>query len=191
MFELCDLPGVAARQGSESLPDEYLFRPVTPEELPACAELSGVPLAECRRRHAAGDECYAVFYGGIPVNLNWLHFGACYVCGMGLRIEALASECYVYNIFTAPRHRGHGLYKSTQRHLIALLAQRGVGRIRQLVMVGNTVPTVSLPKFGYTLSEVIRHTRLGGLKFTTVRGTASGAKSYQLSWKIPAGVFRI
>jgi GNAT superfamily N-acetyltransferase len=191
LFELSDLAAAALRQGQGDLPKGYVFRLANAEEFAACSELSGVALSECRRRGAAGDQCYAVFCGGCPVNLNWLHFGACYVYGLGLRIDAPRSDCYLYNIYTSPAHRGHGLYNCTQRQLLQLLADRGVSRIRQVVMVGNMVPTNALPKFGYVLSTVIRHTTVGGLRMTTMRDTSSGARACQFSCKAPAGIFRI
>ncbi len=191
LFELSNLGAAAHRQGKGDLPTGYVFRPVAAEELPACAELSGVALAECRRRLAAGDQCYAVFCGGCPVNLNWLHFGSCYVYGLGLRIEAPQSDCYLYNIYTSPACRGQGLYNCTQRQLLHMLADRGMSRIRQVVMVGNKVPTNALPKFGYLLSTVIRHITLGGLRVTVMHDTSSGAKAYQFSWTAPAEIFRI
>ncbi len=183
---------MAARsQAGVCLPKEYAFRQATPEELPACAELAETPLDEYRRRCQEGDQCYVTFSGGEPVNLNWLHFGPCYVYGLGLQIEARPSECYLYNVLTDPPHRGRGLYKNTQRILIETLASRGITRVRQVVAVDNTVPQLALPKLGYELTQVIRHRCIGGLKITTILDAGGAAASRRLSWRTPVGVFRI
>lgn len=191
VFELCDLAEVARSQPGVSLPEGCSFRQATPEELPACAELARTPLEEYRRRYRDGDECHAIFWGGEPVNLNWLHFGSCYVYGLGLLIQAEPSECYLYNVFTDPGHRGKGLYKTTQRMLIEWLAGRGITRVRQVVASDNAVPQLALPKLGYRLTQDILHKCIGGLKITTVRNVAAAVASRRLFWRTPKGIFRI
>jgi ribosomal protein S18 acetylase RimI-like enzyme len=191
VFELRDLAMVARSQAGVCLPMEYTFRQATPEELPACAELADTPLDEYRRRCHDGDQCYVTFCGEEPVNLNWLHFGPCYVYGLGLLIEAGPSECYLYNVLTHPRQRGKGLYKNTQRILIETLASRGIARVRQVVAVDNIVPQLALPKLGYELTQVIRHRCIGGLKITTILDAGGAVASRRLFWRTPAGVFRI
>lgn len=191
LFELCDLAEIARSQADVCMAEGYVFRHMTPEELPACAELAHVPLDEYRRRCGSGDECYATFHSGEPVNLNWLHFGPCYVYGLGLLIEAGPSECYLYNVFTAPGHRGKGLYKSTQRLLIQRLAERGIVRVRQVVAFDNSVPQLVLPRLGYRRTQDIHHKCIGGLKMTTVRDVAGRAASRRVFWRTPKGTFRI
>jgi len=191
VFELRDLAGIAQSQAGVCLPEGYSFRQATLEELPACAELAETPLDEYRRRCRGGDQCYGTFWDGEPVNLSWLHFGSCYVYGLGLLIEAQPSECYLYNVLTDPGHRGRGLYKNTQRILIEMLASRGITRVRQVVAIDNTVPQIALPKLGYELNQVIRHKCIGGLKITTILDAAGAVASRRLFWWAPVGVFRI
>jgi len=191
LFELCDLAEVARSQTDVCLAEGYVIRQTTPEELPVCAELAGAAIAEYRRRCRSGDQCYVTFRNAEPVNLNWLHFGPCYVYGLGLLIEAGPSECYLYNVFTDPGHRGKGLYKTTQRLLIQRLAERGITRVRQVVAFDNSVPQLVLPKLGYRLTQDIHHKCIGGLKMTAVRDVAGAAASRRLFWRTPKGIFRI
>lgn len=167
VFELNSLAVGQGADGGEGLPEEYSFRLAEGEDLAVCAAMAGTPLEQYQRRRDRGDRCYAVFLGHRAVNLSWLHFGPCYVRGLGWLVEATPSECYLYNVVTAPSHRGKGLYKRTQRRLVDILGAQGVTRIRQVVMVGNTIPLASLPKLGYTLTEEVRHLFLGGLHVTT------------------------
>jgi ribosomal protein S18 acetylase RimI-like enzyme len=191
MFELCDLPAAAMSQPGVCLPEGYTFREAAPDDLPACADLSQSPLEEYRRRSEGGDQCFTTFRDGQVVNLNWLHFGPCYVCGLGLLVDAQPSECYLYNVFTDPAQRGKGLYKTTQRMLISMLARRGIDRVRQVVTVENLVPQLALPKLGYNLTQRIRHRCIGGIKVTTVREAAGAVASRRVFWRTPKGVFRI
>jgi len=191
VFELRDLAAAARSQAGVCLPNGYSFRLAAPEELSACALLAETPLEEYLRRCREGDQCYATYWRGEPVNLNWLHFGSCYVYGLGLWIEAQPSECYLYNVLTEPGHRGKGLYKNTQRILIEMLAERGITRVRQVVAVDNTVPQAALPKLGYQWTQAIRHKCIGGLKITTVLDAAGAVASRRVFWRTPKGVFRI
>lgn len=191
IFELDDLEAASQAQGPGILPDGCEFRLAEREDLAACAALAGATRGEYLRRWQEGDQCYVAFVGSQPVNLNWLHFGPCYVFGLGLLVDARPSECYLYNVFTDPAHRGQGLYRNTQQRLIRILAGRGITRIRQVVAIDNTVPLLALPKFGYTLAEVVRHRCILGLKITTTCDLAGRIRSRRASWRLPAGVFRI
>ena len=184
ILELGDLAAAATRYQGAALPAEYTFRRADAADLPACALLAGVPLDDYRRRHQRGDPCYVILCRERPVHLAWLHFGPCYVRGLGLFVEALAAECYLYNVFTAAGHRGKGLYKIGQQKIIGLLAAQGITRIRQLVALDNTVPLATLPKLGYAATDLIRYRRLCGLHFTAVRH-ADGKTVRRLSWKQP------
>lgn len=191
IFELDNLAAQAALGGNEELPEGYTFRLAQAEDLAACAEMANFFPEIYRQRFEAGDECYVVYAGSVPVNLTWLHFGPCYVRGMGLRLDAPQSDCYLYNVVTDRQCRGKGLYKITQRKIIRLLAERGIARIRQLVMLDNAVPHATLPKLGYRLVEQIRHRHVLGVSLTTIIGLPSGSRRWRLLLRRPGNVFHI
>ncbi len=173
------------------LPEGYSFREAVPEDLPACARMAGWPVELYRQWWHQGEQCYVTLWQGQPINLNWLHFGSCYVNGLGLLIEAGPEQCYLYNVFTDPAHRGRGIYKCTQLLLVNLLAARGVTRVLQAVFHGNSVPHATLPKLGYVATQTVRHTRLCGLKITTITGATGGRVAWRCFWKPPLSVHRI
>jgi GNAT superfamily N-acetyltransferase len=184
ILELDDLAAAAARFPAAVLPAEYTFRRADPADLPACALLAGAAPDDYQRRHRRGDQCYVTLCRERPVHLAWLHFGPCYVRGMGLLVEALSAECYLYNVFTAPPYRGKGLYKTGQQEIIGRLAAEGITRIRQLVTLDNAVPLATLPKLGYATTDLIRYRRLCGVHFTALR-RADGKIVRRLTWRQP------
>jgi GNAT superfamily N-acetyltransferase len=190
ILELGDLRAAAARFPDAALPAGYTFRRAAADDLPACALLAGVPRADYQRRQRRGDQCYVAFFAERPVHVAWLHFGRCYVRGLGLLVEALAAECYLYNVFTAPGHRGKGLYKTGQQKIINLLAPQGITRLRQLVTLDNAVPLATLPKLGYAATSWIRYRRLCGVHFTAVCN-AEGKVVRRLTWKQPDSILWI
>jgi len=192
VFEIDHLAHQQHDQEEIGLPEGYTFRQADLADLPGCAEMAGVSLPEYQRRWRHGDECYVVVRGGRPVNLSWLHFGSCYVCGLGLLVEAPQCECYLYNVFTDRAHRGRGLYKVTQRLLKRILALRGTTRIRQVVTVHNAVPLATLPRLGYRLTQIVRYRCILGLNMTASYDAADGRRlSQRRFWKRPAAMFWI
>src|SRR5512138_2644514 len=85
---------------SGKLPDGYNCRLATREEMPACSRITGLDAAEYYRRFDAGDICYGVFAGDVPVNINWVHTGLYFVRGMGYIADASESDRYIYGIMT-------------------------------------------------------------------------------------------
>ena len=191
IFELDNLSTIAAGVRPEAPPGGCEFRQATSDDMAGCARMAGFEPDLYRDRLAAGEECHLALQNGAPVNLTWLHFGSCYVRGMGLRIDVPASDCYLYNVVTDPRCRGMGLYKYTQRRIVRLLAERGVERIRQLVMIDNAVPHATLPKLGYRMVEQIRHRALCGVGITAIMDLAARRCRRRVLLRRPTGIFHI
>ena len=115
-------------------------------DVAACAQLSGLSEQEIRRRFEQGERCLGVLGDAKQlVNLSWLHFGPCYVRGLGLRLDLGEKDCYVYGVVTHPDHRGMGLYRWTQHELMRILKEQAVPRIVQLVEDGNEAPLRLFP----------------------------------------------
>lgn len=191
VLELADLAAAIPAPETMMLPEGYTFRMAEIGDLAACAVLARTPLEEYQRRWRQGGQCYVTFHDERPVNLNWLHFGSCYVRGLGLFVEAPLSECYLYNVLTDRAYRGLGLYKITQRRLIEILTAERITRIRQVVMDGNRVPLETLPKLGYALTERVRYRHLCGLNVATTETIDGRRLSRRRFWRRPASVFWI
>jgi hypothetical protein len=191
VYELNDLAAFAGEINEEPLPAGCGFRLATTAEMPDCAAMAQASTVEYRRRVRCGDQCYAVFQGNRPVNINWLHFGSCYVRGLGLLIEADAAQCYLYNVFTDRACRRQGLYANTQLRLIKALAARGVQGIRQVVMRENTAPQLALPKWRYELAQIVRHRCVLGTRLTSLFDRHGQLLERRLFWRIPTDVYQI
>lgn len=192
LFERTIGPEDALAMVENALPQGTSFRPVRREEFPACAKLAVLQVQEIERRYEHGDVCYALFLHDRLVNLNWLHFGSCYVRGMNLRLDLEPTDGYLYGIGTDPACRGQGFYKATQQELVRHLAAQGTRRLLQLVMDWNAIPIASLPRLGYRPTRHIRSIQIARfLRWTTVRENHSPTAEHQFRWKTPRGVFSI
>jgi GNAT superfamily N-acetyltransferase len=188
MFELRDLYPAAARE-AKPLPEGYNFRQAGPDDMLACAATAGATPEHYARRCRQGIHCYVVEADGRPVNLTWLHFGSCYVRGLGLLIRAKPTTCYLYNVFTDPGQRGKGLYKTTQQKLIQILARQGITKVIQVVEARNRIPQLTLPQFGYEHMLTISCLCVCGLKFTKLCGTDGNITARRVLWKTPRDVY--
>ena len=167
LYELRRADQMTTKPGSV-LPQGYVCRIAAREEMPACSRIAGIDVREYYRRFDAGDICYGVFVEDKPVNMNWVHSGACYVRGMGYGHDGVAVDKYVYGIMTDPAERGKGLYKSCLVNLAKYLFETGAERIIQMVEEGNTPVLITLPQLGYKKTHEIRHMTTCGVKRTVV-----------------------
>jgi hypothetical protein len=191
LFKLHDLTSAAVLAGRCGLPGAYSFRKATTADIPACAAMSGLGEKEFQRRFENGDECYGVFLAGEPVHLLWLHFGSCYVRGLGLLLRLDVSDCYLYGVITAPPHRAKGFYKAAQRHIASLLAEKGTTSVLQVVEEGNEVPLAILPRLGYHMSRIVCHVTFCTVRCTLIRDRQGTRLSRWWHRRTPHGVFRI
>lgn len=143
------------------------------------------------RRFDSGELCYAVFDGTRPANLNWVHFGPCYVRGAGYVVAGDPADAYIYGIYTNPSERGKGLYKKCLIHLANHLMARGSRRLIQMVEDGNAPVLQTLPLLGYSRRVTLRHRRLFGFKYTREVYDLTGRVQRQWFCREPKGIFRI
>jgi GNAT superfamily N-acetyltransferase len=167
LYELRRVDQMTTKPGTV-LPQGYVCRIAAREEMPACSRITGIDVREYYRRFDAGDICYGVFAEDKPLNINWVHSGACYVRGMGYTHDGAARDKYVYGIMTDPAERGKGLYKSCLVNLAKYLFENGAERIIQMVEEGNAPVLATLPQLGYKKTYEIRHITLCGVKRTVV-----------------------
>lgn len=174
-----------------SFPRDYSARYVSRDELPAVAAVGGVIESECFRRFDYGDKCFAVFQASRPTNINWIHYGTCYVRGLGYIHLGQRKDAYIYNIFTDPAQRGKGLYKNALIRLSDELFQSGSELLVQMVEEGNAPVLHTLPKLGYAATKTILHVSLWRIKYTLVRNVADDTINQRLFMNPPPDVFFI
>jgi GNAT superfamily N-acetyltransferase len=177
--------------GEISRLEPYAFREATEADLPQCAALADLTLDEARRRYDFGDRCFGVFAEGRLVNVLWLHFGSCYVRGLGLCLELEGNDVYLYGVFTDPAHRGRGLYRLSLEEITARMSARGMSRILQVVEEGNPAPLHTLPKLGHELVGIIHHFTIFHFKKTSMFCADGRRIISNMRWRKPADVFWI
>lgn len=191
VFELGMERAQQAISSKDTLPEGFEFRSATLDDVLRDTELAPRERSEYERRFAAGDHCYAVFDGSNCVNLNWIHFGSCYVRGAGLLLELTGRDGYVYGVVTRPSHRGLGLYTAAQARLVDLLVRDRISRFLQLVEATNMAPLKVLPRLGYERTQAVRSMRALGGKLTLIQQLATMTTFQQHHWRSPSQVFRI
>jgi len=190
IFELCHQDFVS--QTIEPVfPEGYQCRPVARDEMPVCADLFGLEVAEYYRRLETGDECYGVFEGNRPANINWIHRGACYVRGMGYLHNGSDKDYYIYGIMTAATEQGKGLYKNCLMEISRYLFGRRAEKLIQMVENGNAPVFHTLPKLGYKETEKIHNVTMAGIRRTIVTDLNKKRKSGRIFVKPPEGIFVI
>jgi GNAT superfamily N-acetyltransferase len=82
---------------------------------PASAELltaamQAPSVAEVLRRFRSGGRCYTAWVDGHLASYGWVSFKEEYVGEFNLRVRLLPGEAYIWDCYTVPAFRRHGLY---------------------------------------------------------------------------------
>lgn len=172
-------------------PHDYEVRFASREDIPACAGMAETEETEFRRRYQSGDKCLGVFQNKRPANINWIHYGSCYVRGLGYYHPGEITDAYIYGIVTDPSERGKGLYKNALIKLTEELFSAGAECLVQMVEEGNTPVLHTLPQLGYSLKKRIFHLTLLGVKYTSVRNSDGTLAERRLFFLPPRNDFII
>ncbi len=173
------------------LPQDYQARFASGDDIPACTHMAEAAESEFHRRFESGDKCFGVFQNSRPANINWIHYGPCYVRGLGYNHPGKISEAYIYGIVTDPSERGKGLYKNALIKLAEELFGAGADNLIQMVEEGNSPVLHTLPQLGYGLKKRIFHFTLLGVKYTSVRNSDETLAERRLFFAPPRNVFII
>ena len=105
------------------------FRRLGPESAELLATvMSGTPLAEILRRFQAGQRCYTAWVDDHPAAYGWVSFDEEYVGELNLRVRLVPGEVYIWDCFTLPAYRRHGLYAALLVHILRDLEKDSVCR---------------------------------------------------------------
>jgi len=98
--------------------------------LESAAELASAmglaDLSAVRQRLASGRRCYALRAGGSLATYGWVSFDGEDVGGLGLHLQLLPGEAYIWDCATQPEFRGRGLYPALLGRIVAALAAEGL-----------------------------------------------------------------
>ncbi len=192
LFEL-QLDGfVPSSDNDISYAEGYLFCEFSSCDSAVCAAFSQVPEDVILDRFDHGDRCFGMLSSHHRlVHSAWVHFGPCYVRGLGLRLDLDDTECYLYEVTTDPPHRGRKLYHHSLRKITQILQAAGARRILQLIEHGNDVPLKALPRIGYEPLWTIWHVTLFGAKLSIIYDPAGKQIDKQSGVLTPSDVFVI
>jgi len=91
----------------------------------AMRENGGASEEELKRRQQAGDWCYRVIDQGRCVHYSWLTQSSRHITGIGFKAELPAHQAWIYDCYTAPSHRGQGLYPRVVQRISREMMQSG------------------------------------------------------------------
>ncbi len=120
------LPVVISILGEDDLEAYRRFRPDQLERI-----------LEARR--VRGDRCFAAWHEGRIVHAAWVATGGVHVPYLRRDLMLQSGDVYIYDSFTLPAFRGHGLAQARSAHLLKHYRQLGYRRALGVVAVENKV----------------------------------------------------
>ena len=106
------------------------FRQLGPASAELLASTMGAPsVEEVLRRFRSGGRCYTAWVGGQLASYGWVSFKEEYVGEFNLRVRLVPGEAYIWDCFTLPAHRRHGLYSALLAHVLCDLEAGSVCRV--------------------------------------------------------------
>ena len=106
---------------------QAIFRRLGPEAMPALSAALGEGLlAEFLRRFESGRRCYAAWVGEELAAYGWVSFGEEDVGELGLRVNLLDCEAYIWDCVTLPAFRQKGLFAALLGAVANALRTEGV-----------------------------------------------------------------
>jgi GNAT superfamily N-acetyltransferase len=103
------------------------FGHLGPESAPELASAMGLAdPSVVRQRLASGRRCYALRAGDSLATYGWVSFDGEDIGGLGLHLQLLPGETYIWDCATQPDFRGRGLYPALLGRIVAALAAEGL-----------------------------------------------------------------
>jgi GNAT superfamily N-acetyltransferase len=97
------------------------------EAAPELARAMGLADArELQRRFEGGRRCYGARAQGRLAAYGWVSFDGESVGGLGLQLQLLPGEAYIWDCATLPAFQRQGLYAGLLGHIVAVLAAEGL-----------------------------------------------------------------
>jgi GNAT superfamily N-acetyltransferase len=117
--------------------------------------------SEARRRLARGDRCFAAWSGSEIVSTRWLAEERGYIAYLDRWLALGQKDVYLYEAYTHPAHRGHGVSAAAFTRLVHVLAAEGRQRVVAAVLSENHAGRRAYEKVGYRRIGSVGYVKLG------------------------------
>jgi ribosomal protein S18 acetylase RimI-like enzyme len=169
--------GVAATPGLE-------LSPLTEAELDAMSELERLDLMQslelddtyCRQKWKRGDFVVLARVDGRPAGITWCARVGVHVPELDRKVCPGPHECYIHDVFVAPKARGRAVAPSMLEYLAGELRQQDVYRSWALIAPSNVASVRAFEKAAYTPVADIVYARMANVERVTVRPPDPQAK---------------
>lgn len=150
------LPVDVAMLAHDELDDYLVFRPGTTRR-----EIAG--------RLRSGDMCFVARHEGRIVAAVWVAVQPVWVPFLGCRIDVTPDEAHIYDKFTLPAYRGHGIANAVRTHHLKHLQRAGLRRATGAVLPENVSSLRDDGKGGFRAYGVLGRIKLGPWQRVFVR----------------------
>lgn len=142
------LPVDVAMLAHDELDDYLVFRPGTTRR-----GIAG--------RLRSGDMCFVARHQGRIVAAAWVTAQPLWVPFLGCWIDVTPDEVHIYDKFTLPAYRGHGIANAVRTHQMKHLQCAGLRRATGAVLPENLSSLRDDGKGGFRAYAVLRRIKLG------------------------------
>ena len=143
-----DLPVDVAMLAQDEVDDYLVFRPGTTRR-----EIAG--------RLRSGDMCFVARREGRIVAAAWVATHPVWVPFLGCRIDVTPDEAHIYDKFTLPAYRGHGIANAVRTYHLKHLRRAGLLRATGAVLPENVSSLRDDTKGGFRVYGVLGRIKLG------------------------------
>ncbi len=150
--------------------DGYELREGRPEDGPLYARDIGTDSPwTFRGRLTENTRCFVVVHEDRFVHATWMTARAAWTREIRRYLLPPAGDAYVYESFTHPSARGHGVYPFALKGIAAALARRGLRRVWVAVEKDNPASIKAVEKAGFgPVCEVSYRRLVGTLRLDVV-----------------------
>lgn len=142
------LPVDVAMLARDELDDYLVFRP-------------GTPRRELADRLRSGHLCFVARHEGRIVAAAWVAMQPVWVPFLACRIDVTPDEGHIYDKFTLPAYRGHGISNAVRTHHLKHLQRAGLRRATGAVLPENVSSLRDDTKGGFRVYGVLGRIKLG------------------------------
>jgi ribosomal protein S18 acetylase RimI-like enzyme len=142
------LPVDVAMLAHDEIDDYLVFRPGTTRR-----EIAG--------RLRSGDLCFVARHDGRIVAAAWIAMQPVWVPFLGCRIDVKPDEAHIYDKFTLPAYRGHGISNAVRTHHLRHMRRAGLRRATGAVLPENMSSLRDDGKGGFRVYGVLGRIKLG------------------------------
>lgn len=147
------------------------FRQLGPASADLLTGLMGVPsVQEVLRRFQAGGRCYTAWVDGQLASYGWVSFREEYVGEFNLRIRLVPGEAYIWDCFTLPAFRRHGLYSALLAHMLNDLEAGSVCRVWIGADQDNVASQRGIARAGFRAAADLVLARVLAIRLVWVQG---------------------